>query len=389
MQPFKVPEPHPFLARIATVLLEKADRSRGQANVRLKLDRKVLPELYGSVDGDMLRLHEMLLHELVASGLVTLHLTKAREFQSFIDRSPTLELLDFDALAAWAGYETRDAAWSRQFMAHLWQTPAELFEPGRRGLFDYLGRSPLWALEGLEFAQAVGCLLELRELCVSGVSLPLREASARIFQGRSKVLDSRLELLRLLGAKDEQFTEAPVQLLVAVPERLDHVLFVENLVTFERMADNRHPSWEKAALAYAAGFKGSARRLRTPGGSRLYFRAGELAIAAAAGEAVAAWLYGRSELPVYFFGDLDYAGLQILSGIREGFPGAQAWQPGYEQLAEVLRVGGGHLPETADKERQVMPGLVGCAYADEVLHPLIRSTGRFVDQEALSLWSTR
>lgn len=388
MPPLKTPEPHPFLTRVATLLLEKADRSRGEANVRLKLDRKVLPELYGSVDGDTLRLHEMLLSELVASGWVTLHLTKAREFQSFTDRSPTLELLDFDTLAAWADYETRDAAWSRQFLASLRQTPVELFEPGRRELFDYLARSPVWSLEGLEFSQAVGCLLELQGLCLSGVSLPLREASARIFQGRSKVLDSRQELLRLLGAKEGQFTEPPVQLLVAMPERFDHVLFVENLVTFERMADNRQPTWERAALAYAAGFKGSARRLRSPRGSRLYFRAWKQA-AGAVGEAVEAWLYGRSELPVHFFGDLDYAGLQILSGIREGFPDAQAWQPGYGQLAELLRAGGGHLPEAADKEGQMDPGPSGCTYADGVLLPLIRSTGRFVDQEALVPWSPR
>ena len=323
-----VPAPHAFLAGVARLLLEKADRSRGESNARLKLDRKVVPELYGARDGDALRLYEMLLQELAASGWVRLHLAQARDFHSFSDRNPTLELLDFARLADWAGYESRHAAWDRQFLAFLRATPEALFDANRKPLFDYLGRSPLWALEGLEFAQAVGCLLELRELCLSGVSLPLREASGRTFHGRSKALDSRYELLRLLGAKDEQFTEPLLQLLVAMPGRFDHVFFVENLVTFKRMADNRQPTWERAALAYAAGFKGNARRLRFLRGSRLYFRAGEQATAGAAGESIGAWLYGRSELLVYFFGDLDYVGLQILSGIREGFPGAQAWQPG-------------------------------------------------------------
>jgi hypothetical protein len=380
-----VPAPHPFLAGVARALLEKADRSRGEANVRLRLDPKVAPQLHGASDGEALRLCEMLLQELAASGWVHLILAKAREFQSFTDRNPTLELLDFASLADWAGYESRHAAWDRKFLAFLRATPETFFNANRTALFDYLGRSPLWALEGIEFSQAVSCLLELSELCMSGVSLPLREASARIFQGRSKVLDSRQELLRLLGAKGDQFTEPPIQLLVAMPDRFDHVLFVENLVTFERMADHRHPTWARAVLAYAAGFKGSARRLRSPKGSRLYLRAKEQGDAAETGEAVAAWLYGRSELPVHFFGDLDYSGLQILSGIREGFSGAQAWQPGYARLAEVLRAGGGHLPETADKEGQAEPGPVGCAYADDVLLPLIRSTGRFVDQEAVAL----
>lgn len=377
----RLPDPHPFLARIAGQLLKKADRSRGEGNVRLKLDRVAAPELHQATDGDSLKLYEMLLGELTAVGWVRLHLSKSREFQSFQDRSPVLELLDFNGLADWAGYESRHAAWDRQFLAYLRATPPGTLGPEHGAVLNYLGRSPLWALEGLEFSEGLACLRSLQALCASGESLPLREASARVFQGRSKVLDSRNELLRLLGGRADQFSEVPVQLLLAMPEEFDHVVFVENAVTFERMADLRRPTWDRALLVFAAGFRGSARRLRSPEGSRLYFRDGSsvrINLWAAAKE----WLYGHKELPVYFFGDLDFSGLQILVGLREGFSNAQAWVPGYEALVALLEQGQGHAPDAAEKEGQLEPQSGGCAYGDQVLLPLLQRTGKFVDQEA-------
>jgi hypothetical protein len=98
------------------------------------------------------------------------------------------------------------------------------------------------------------------------------------------------------------------------------------------------------------------------------------------------WLFGPSQLPVFFFGDLDYAGMQILGSLRTVFPGAAAWRPGYERLADVLMQGGGHAPAQAAKELQTDPGNTGCAFADGELLPLIRRHGRFVDQEAAG-WS--
>ena len=85
-----------------------------------------------------------------------------------------------------------------------------------------------------------------------------------------------------------------------------------------------------------------------------------------------------------FFGDLDHAGLQILANLRQTFPEARAWQPGYAALARLLSGGGGHVPESAAKALQTDPGQTGCAYADKVLPTLLRQHGRFVDQEAFS-----
>ena len=382
----------PFLQRLATRLLVKAERSTGRAAVRLKLDNREAHELYEQTDAEALQRWVMHLQDLCATGWVSLKLTPSREFSGFVDRNPQLELHDFDALAAWAGYTPQASRWQRQWLDYLaarWKAPGTDVPPEPEALLDYLARNPLLALQELPMGVAACSLEALHSLCASGIELPLREASAQVFQGRSKILDSREELLRLLGATPGQFHEAPIQLLVALPNEpgvSNEVLFVENLVTFERMADLRQPSWRHSLLVYAAGFKGSAQRLRSQHGCRIYVRAPSSACDAIVGEgrlrAVESWLFDGIDLPVYFFGDLDYAGMQILSSLRDVFAKAQAWTPGYRMLADALELGDGHAPSIAAKELQIDPGHTGCIYADQCLLPLMRRHGRFMDQEA-------
>jgi hypothetical protein len=380
----------PILLRIGARLLAKAERSSGERAVRLKLDRRELPELYDQVHAEALGRIELLLRDFAVTGWVRLILEREREFANLADRKPQLELVDFDALAAWAGYQRLADSWHRRLLVHLEQHWDDSGDGTKQALLDYLSRSPLAALSALPVEEATVCLRALRDLCLSGTSLPLREGSARVFHGRSKLLDSRDELLRLLGAAPGQFWEAPIQLLVDIPPAFDEALFVENLVTFERMADARYAQWKHSLLIYAAGFKGSAKRLRQRNGCRIYVRATStdalvLEASSARGlEAVGAWLFGRSDLPVRFFGDLDFAGMQILGSLREVFERAEAWQPGYAELSAILASGGGHFPEAAGKERQGDPGSTGCMYGDGVLLPLMRKHGRFVDQEGFS-----
>lgn len=382
------PPREPMLLRVAARLLAKAERSDDQRAVRLKLDQRELPELHGQVHAEALGRVELLLRELSCTGWVRLILAREREFAGFADRKPQLELVDFDALAAWAGYARLADHWQRRLATHLEQHWADSGDGGKRSLINYLGRSPLTALSTVPVDEATRCLHDLRELCLSGQAMPLREASARVFHGRSKVLDARDELLRLLGATQGQFWEAPIQLLIDVPAFVDEALFIENLVTFERMADARGPEWQNSLLVYAAGFKGSARRLRHRGGCRVYLRTAltdtlALEPSSTRGLAIVSdWLFDRADLPVRFFGDLDYAGMQILASLREVFPDATAWQPGYAELLRVVVCGGGHAPGAANKERQTDPGTTGCGYADGVLLNALRSSGRFVDQEA-------
>lgn len=387
-----LPTLSPFLQRLAIRLLAKAERSTGSGPVRLKVDRREAPELFEQTDAEAVQRWVMLLQDLCATGWVSLKLAPPKEFAGFVDRNPQLELQDFDALAGWAGYTPQAMRWQRQWLDYLaavrWRVPGANTPPEPEELLDYLARNPLLALQELSMEEAARSLEALQVLCASGLQLPLREASAQVFQGRSKILDSREELLRLLGATPGQFHEGPIQLLVDIPVAFDEVLFVENLVTFERMADLRQPSWQHSLLVYAAGFKGSAQRLRSRHGCRLYVRASSLSSAptSTVGEgslrAVENWLFDTADLPVSFFGDLDYAGMQILGSLRTVFANAQAWIPGYRVLANTLERGGGHAPNLAAKELQADPGHTGCAYADQWLLPLMRCHGRFMDQEA-------
>ena len=385
----EAPAAHPFLLRLAHRLLARAERSVAATAPRLKLDRREAPELHLQTDTEEMQRHVLLIEDLCATGWTMLRLAPARDFAQLPDRNPQLELLDFDALAAWAGYTPQAARWQAQWLRHLeerWLQPgATLVPPQPRALLDYLARNPLLSLQDLPLAEAARSLDVLQKICAAGHALPLREASAIAFQGRSKLLDHREELLRLLGAAPGQFQEAPIQLLVASVPDFDHALFIENLVTFERMADQRQPAWERSLMVYAAGFRGSARRLRSREGCRLYLR--ESGASMTTLQPVSDWLFSASELPVYFFGDLDYAGMQILCSLRSVFPAATAWLPGYTQLAELLDAGGGHAPEQAAKELQADPGITGCALADARLLPLMRQHGRFVDQEAFGMGS--
>ena len=269
------PERHPLLLRLARALLSRSDRSRGERSARLSLDRKVAPELF-AFGPDEMRRFEMRLDELVSTGWVGLRVTKPRAFQTFLDQQPALELLDFDALAAWAGFESRHAAWDRRFHAHLRDHLPDDAVPDKRALLDYLARSPLNAMAMLALEEATQQLLALhaRSARPQKSRMYVRQASARVFHGRSKVLDAREQLFSLLGAHPHQFRDAPVQLLADIPPHFDQVLFVENLVTYEQMADRRAPQWTHAALLYAGGFRGSAKSLRSREGCTVYVRNG-------------------------------------------------------------------------------------------------------------------
>lgn len=383
------PSPHPMLIRLAHALLNKADRSQGHRSVTLKLDAKVLPELHATQTPDGLASIAALLQSLVQTGWVSLRTKKPQAFQTLADQDPTLELRDADALALWSGHQPESPKWSRELVQQL-KAPGVLDVPDAPALLDYLLRNPLPWFHGMDHTECARTLNLLAEACRSEQSGYVRQLSAKYFNGHSKVLDSREEMLRLLGAREGQFLEAPIQVLVSLPpdwaqlQPQATVLFIENLVTFESMADRRQSVWAKAALVYASGFKGTAKRLRTPQGSTLYWRD---SASETDRHAFRDWLHAcdpasQESTVVSFYGDLDAAGMQILAQLRQSMPNCCAWRPGYEALLSLLQLSRGHRPDSAGKEGQTDPGLTGCAYADAILLPALRQSGLCVDQEA-------
>jgi len=83
-----------------------------------------------------------------------------------------------------------------------------------------------------------------------------------------------------------------------------------------------------------------------------------------------------------FWGDLDFAGMQILREIGRTIPATVAWRPGYSKLVALLEAGVCHEPEESAKLGQADPGSTGCEYCDLELLPAMRTSGAFVDQEA-------
>lgn len=215
----------------------------------------------------------------------------------------------------------------------------------------------------------------------------LREASARLFWGMSKVLDKRQGLVAaVLGVLECPFAESPIQMQVFLPAGdFESILFVENQMSFEQATRSTSGAFKGLALVFASGFKGSARRLRGQA-SVYYSQRGELA--STARERFEGWLTGdtvSSKASVHFWGDLDWSGMRILCAMRGSFPDLAAWQPGYLPMCDALLRGEGHSPEASDKSGQLPLTETGCAFADSHLLPAIVARRKFLDQEVFTL----
>jgi hypothetical protein len=92
----------------------------------------------------------------------------------------------------------------------------------------------------------------------------LREASARVFDCLSKVLDGRSDFVAGLVGSACPWRETPIPLIVAAPSAsLLDVVFVENLTTFERLrlARSRFPG---TAFIYSSGVAPRPGRAQSP-----------------------------------------------------------------------------------------------------------------------------
>jgi hypothetical protein len=208
--------------------------------------------------------------------------------------------------------------------------------------------------------------------------MTLRQLSATLFWGDSKILDDRGELIAALLPHFD-IRERVLVVSVYLPAAYRGVLFIENQDTYTAAAAGTLSQARDFALVFAAGFRSSASRVRTRSGAMLHYAG------AASPDLVShfdAWWYDRGAAAgaCWFWGDLDFAGMQILKSLRSRFDDLRAWRPGYEPMLAHLRTFGGYGTEPIEGKGQVDPGLTGCQYADSVLLPAIRRFGQ-MDQE--------
>jgi hypothetical protein len=203
--------------------------------------------------------------------------------------------------------------------------------------------------------------------------------SAFAFWGDSKILDDRAELVRACFP-GLPIRERPIVVAVHLPMHVEGVLFIENQDTYMAAVAGYLKVLANLALVYMAGFRTAAARIRGRDGACLHFSSRDMAQA----DAFERWWFDSAshEWPLHFWGDLDYAGMQILKALRARFGNVLAWQPGYAVMLEELLTLGAHSSGT-DAARQFDPQETGCVFADTVLLPAIRAHG-FRDQERIA-----
>lgn len=366
--------------QLLNLLVDRLDSAeqRGTRAQSVALGPKTWPALYQApLESTKEALWEQF-GELVEWGWVTVKPVGAARARSGYDQAPRVTVVDEVAVRAAVCRPERVRSqaerWKEAVFARLTAS-----DDVKRLVSEFCIDMP-----DRSMAEVVVQLNDLPAL--KGEPLLLREVSSKLFWGMSKVLDKRQGLVAaVLGLDECPFAESPIQLQVHLPPTgYRAVLFIENLMSFEKAIRSTSGAFDGLALVYASGFKGSAQRLRTPGGSSLFYSSNG-ALGGDLKDAFEAWLFGKGATPAFFWGDLDWAGMRILAAMRGSFPGLSAWERGYASMLSALTEGRGHAPESADKQGQKALASTGCGYADGQLLPALRETGRFVDQEQLTL----
>ncbi|HYQ72339.1 MAG TPA: Wadjet anti-phage system protein JetD domain-containing protein [Gammaproteobacteria bacterium] len=243
------------------------------------------------------------------------------------------------------------------------------------GDIEPLSRSPL-RVNGKSAQQVVDRLTSLKN---NRQAKYAREISARIFWGLSKALDGRVDSINIAFGR-QLLLEKPLLVNAHIPAAsIDDLVFIENEVSYLAAMEDC-PS--NTGLIWTSGFMLSAKRLLEPNGIALHVSKGSIE---GAGNLALELLRGAIPVRLFFFGDLDYSGMQILKQLRQVFPSIVCWDQGYQFLVDQLLSGNAHAPNDADKSGQVDPITTGCQFADTNLLPQIRdgidSGHGFVDQE--------
>ncbi|MDP1771270.1 MAG: DUF2220 family protein [Methylobacter sp.] len=367
----------PEITKLLNLLVDKLDKMQttGRAMQPLKLDRRNFPALFDAEFEADKEYYWSQLEQMQAWRWFSIKTDRPQQGKAGYELNPRLQITDEAAI--------------RKTTARL-EPVKSAQQQWREAVFDRLKADDAVkdcvAKQKLEIpGKTAEEIVERLNLLSALVDEPLllREVSARLFWGQSKVLDKRQTLVTAIMNADEcPFPEAPIQLQVFLPENnFDGALFIENLVSFDLATRDKTGRFSGLALVFSSGFRGTAKRLRSSTGASVYF-AGHGSLAGAATQRFLNWLVTGSEtLPVWFWGDLDYSGMQILKSLRNSFDELEAWLPGYQPMLDEILAGHGHAPDAARKINQKTLEKTGSAYADQHLLPALAKTGKFLDQE--------
>lgn len=380
----------PISRRILSKALDRLDRASAQARtnaVRIALDAETAPEIFDAQTSGDRQLAWHVLETLQEHGLGTIAFGLAPRHGAAHERKPAF------VISLEAEERIREAYGRPRPGIGYGRTWQDLVDSSNLSEVAKLTirRLPI-SISGRSAQDVFDRLLSMRGQHDPDDGVLLREASAKAFWGLSKVLDSRQELVAALLDLDVcPYLEQPVHLNVYFAGPYSgRLLFIENKTSFERairdvlLCAPGPTVFDGFAIIYSSGYVGSSKNLRRSHSVRLFYSLDQISRPEHV-DTFRADLFSAADLDTQFWGDLDFAGMAILRHLRETFPSATAWRPGYVPMVGHLVAGMGHTPEEARKDGQRVVESTGCSFADETLLPAIRSHGRFVDQEGFRL----
>ncbi|UTF61099.1 Wadjet anti-phage system protein JetD domain-containing protein [Gilvimarinus sp. DA14] len=359
----------PLLQKLLHRLIDKLERGVRPA---LKIDRKTAPELYDFED-DVNYLWALVESLDKDYHLITVKKARVKPHQELYEGAQLVFIPEREEqVRQWLNRPALDP------YTLVWQH--ELEKLAEKGIETERLAQNIIRIPELGAEQTLRGLVTMQSHLQKPVTL--RALSARCFNGNSKILDRHENLVaEIYPQLAHNIEPRPLLLTVYVPTDFNSILLVENQDTFVSLAQ-RQPN--NTAIIYSAGFRGSSMRMREPGNVLFsYLENGNPQPHNQARQVFEEfWFSQRQDIPVFFWGDLDYAGMAILKAVRGSFSAASAWQRGYQPMLEQLLKGEGY---TGRFGIQQDPQNTGCDFADYSLLPAIRRAEAFVDQEVVML----
>ncbi len=364
---------YPNIKAFLLIVLKKYE-SKGM--LKYKITKKSLPDLFGSSE------------TAETTWILVQDLCKGEK--KIFDFNPSEDRISLDhpylngklyflfnteyLLRYWLGIP------SKKSKLEAWRLVVEENKENFKGDTSKLSEK-LFSVTGYSDEEVISKFVKIKEYL--NAELTLRNLSACCFWQDSKFLDGREDLVIALHPGIRIITR-PVLVNVFLPEEIEGILFIENQDNYTqgiKAVGGISNKMKKLALVFSYGNKLSADRVRTKDGVSFHYDDTSISVHKEAFEEF--WFRNSKDWSVYFWGDLDNSGMDILLNLKKNFCAIEAWQPGYEPMLKLLENNGGHSALQSGKQNQKMPLITGCSYTDNILLPALKKHKRFIDQECI------
>lgn len=364
----------PLIQGVLNRFLDQIDRN---VKTQLKINTRSTPELFDHQEDDPQYLWHLLKTLDNEYHILTINKPRHKNGRDPYDNAQLSFNPDKEGLIRnWLNrpaFDPYTLTWNEKFnkIKHLFEDGGEALKTPLRAE----GKSAAEVLQGFALvAEEINC------------SQTLRNLSAKCFWGDSKFLDGKLELLcQIFPQASHNILPRPALMNIALADELQEVIFVENQDSFLMLKHiaEKDPRFIKSAFVYSSGFKATSASIRKRG-QVLFSTLGQCEPEQL--KRFEDWWLSDTEIdiPCYFWGDLDYAGMSILKALRRSFTDIEAWRTGFDLMLAFHEKGHGHKIRDSKKMQQLDPGTTGCTYTDNTLLPKIRASQRFLDQEIIA-----